>query len=355
MIPKPPWRCTRIAAAPLVLLVATTWSCQPAARMAIEIRPEGGISPPWRVNLSADGAAEMELSGDFLRALHESDPRPAPVTLSFSFKADGPNVDASVFTQDHKILATRSVDQYEFVDLNELATLGYRSLFLRIVPAAPPAQHGFIVSKAPSLRVETISTSQFDCAATITNSSSRDVVGFVLSNGEHGFSDSYSFQGTPVIRANGKTHRYCPFLPSETVVLTAATFKDGYHEGDSPAAARLLAWQIGAITQYRLIAPAIDRVIADPAMNDDQRIAQIKEGIFHLSTEADLATIRALRSRFPDLPVSAPVENLHMGLLMARESIWRWFYPYEQARTEAAPQRTLPAISKLWEAAPDQF
>jgi hypothetical protein len=53
----------------------------------------------------------MALSGDSLGALRESDPPPAPVTLPLEFKADGANVDASVFTQDHK--------------LNELAPLGY--------------------------------------------------------------------------------------------------------------------------------------------------------------------------------------------------------------------------------------
>jgi len=318
---------------------------------AVEVRAEGGTNPPWRVNLPPNGEAGIELSGDSLRALPET--APAPVTVSLNFKADGANVVAALFTEDRKLLGKHFIHPYEFVELNELRTIGYRSFTLRIVPAFPPAHHRIIVSKAPSLRIETISTSQFDCAATVTNSSSRDVVGFVLSDGAHDFSDSYSLHGTPVIRASGKTRRDCPDFPSGTV-LTAATFSDGSHEGDEHAAARLLAWQIAAITQYRLMAPAIDRIVADLALNDDQRIALIKEGIFHLSAEADLATIRALRSRFPGLPVNALAENLHMGLFMAREQIWHWFYPYEQART-AAPPGTPTAISKLWQEARDQL
>jgi len=344
----------RISGSALLLLLVVTGGCQRAADMAIEVRAAGGTNPPWRVNLVRNGDARIELSGEFLSTLPETVPHPTAVNVSLSFKAEGAHVIASAFTEDHKLLGRQSVYPYEFVELHEIRTIGYRPLTLRIIPAGPPSQHGFSDSKAPSLRVETISTSSgFDCAATITNSSFQDVIGFVLSSGDHGFSDFYSFKGTPVIRASGKTRRYCPDFPSGTV-LTAATFKDGAHEGDSRAAARLVAWQIGAITQYRLIAPAINRAIADPAMNDDQRIAQIKEGIFHLSAEADLATIRTLRSRFPDLPVSALVSNLHVGLLMARETIWRWFYPYEQARTEAAPQRPPPAISKLWQEARDQ-
>lgn len=114
-----------IAAIALVLLIAPTVSCQRAATMAIEIRPEDGTSPPWRINLSPDGAAGMELSGDSLRALPGAGPPPAPVAVWLSFKADGANVIASVFTPDDKLLGTHSVHQYEFVELNEFATLGY--------------------------------------------------------------------------------------------------------------------------------------------------------------------------------------------------------------------------------------
>jgi hypothetical protein len=60
-----------------------------------------------------------------------------------------------------------------------------------------------------------------------------------------------------------------------------------------------------------------------------------------------------MRSRFLKLPSDVIAGDLNMGLLMAREKIWHWFYPYELART-ASPQRTQPAISKLWQEARDQ-
>jgi hypothetical protein len=99
----------------------------------------------------------------------------------------------------------------------------------------------------------------------------------------------------------------------------------------------------------------ISRTVADPALSDDQRIALIKDGIFHLSTGADQATIRALRPKFLDLPAIVVTSDLNMGLLMARENIWHWFYPYEQARTDTSQQRTPPVISNLWEEAKNQL
>jgi hypothetical protein len=336
----------RISGSALLLLLVVIGGCQRTASMAIEVRTEDGTNPPWRVNLVESGETGIELSGEFLSTLPETVPPPAPVTVSLSFKAEGAHVIASAFKQDHRLLGRHSVHQYEFVELNELRTIGYRPLILRIVPAVPPAQHGLIVSKAPSLRVETTSTSQSACAAIITDLSSRDVVGYILGTG----SDYYSFKGIPVIRGKGKVRKYCP---SSGEVLTAATFRDRSHEGDDRAAAGLLGWQIAAITQYRLITPIIDRVVADPALNDDQRIALIKENIFHLAIEADVPTIRAMRSRFLKLPADVIAGDLNVGLLMAREQIWHWFYPYELART-ASPQRTPPAVSKLWQEARDQ-
>jgi hypothetical protein len=335
----------RISGSALLLLLVATAGCQRAATMAIEIRTGNGTNPPWRVNMVGNGEAGIELSGELLSTLPEKVPPPAPVTLSLSFKAEGANVVASAFTRDHRLLGRHSVHQYEWVILNEIAILGYRPFTLRIIPAVPPEQHKILVSYAPSLRIEEVSDSQFDCAITVTNISPRDVVGYTLGDA----SDAYSLLGTPVIRGNGKARRYCPGLGT---VLTAATFKDGSHEGDDRSAARLLAWQIAAITDYRLIAPVIDRTVADPALNDDQRIAIIKAAIFNLSTTPDVTTLRALRSRLLQLPDET---ILNLGLIMARENIWHWFYWYEQARNDPSPERTLPSIAKLWQQARDQL
>ena len=155
-----------------------------------------------------------------------------------------------------------------------------------------------------------------------------------------------------MLRALETRRRACP---APRAVLTAATFRDGSHEGDDRSAARLLGWQIGAITQYRLVAP-YDRPHrrADPTLNDDQRIALIKEAIFRLATETDTATIRAFRSRFRNCQQKQLTGDLNFGLVMAREQIWWWFYPYEDARSDASHKRTPPSVRKLWEEAPKQ-
>src|ERR1700683_3196733 len=108
----------RISGPALLLLLVATGSCQRAADMAIEVRTEGGINPPWRVNLIENGEAGIELSGEFFYKLPEKVPPPVPVTVSLRFKAEGFSVVASAFTRDHKLLGRHSVHPYEFVELS---------------------------------------------------------------------------------------------------------------------------------------------------------------------------------------------------------------------------------------------
>jgi len=156
----------------LGLAVLVTTACnylRRAADMAVEVLPADRTIPNWRLNLSPNGEARLELSAESLTPIAETNSPPAPATLSLDFKADGPNVIATVLTQGHKLLGRHTVHPYEFVELNEIANLGYRPFTLMIAEAAPPAEHTALVSNAPSLRIEATTTNQFECAMTVTN------------------------------------------------------------------------------------------------------------------------------------------------------------------------------------------
>ncbi len=95
---------------------------------------------------------------------------------------------------------------------------------------------------------------------------------------------------------------------------SSTKFRLHSHQGDENVAVGLKSGQISYETQYRRIRPIIDRIIQDPALDDDARVALIQEELHNLSNQPDDATIRAVRSQFPDLPNEVVVKDLTDGL-----------------------------------------
>jgi hypothetical protein len=106
----------------------------------------------------------------------------------------------------------------------------------------------------------------------------------------------------------------------------------------------LMEPKLGYGTQYRRIRPVIDHIIQDPALDDDARVARIREELHNLSNQPDDATIRVLRSQFPDLPTEAVAKHLTDGLDSARRNIWSGLYGYVHSSGTYPP----PSHPPLW-------
>lgn len=112
------------------------------------------------------------------------------------------------------------------------------------------------------------------------------------------------------------------------IKVAAAILSDGSYEGDENVAVGLKSGQIRDETQYRRIRPIIDRIIQNPALDDDARVALIQEGLHNLSNQPDDATISAVRSQFPDLPNEVVVKDLTDGLDSAKPLLAEWWRRY---------------------------
>lgn len=240
--------------------------------------------------------------------------------------------------------------------MTELKKIGYKPISLKVVKAVPPpvAAHPTLTSKVPSLEITFAKHDDIEaqmvagggdlqfCTEVLHNRSSRGVVAYVLGDGVdprigvEGGSERANFRGHPVIAPNGDSRKELITFSRDAgtapqrqqVVVVAAIFSDGSHEGDNKAAARLKGEEIGRLIINRLITPVIDRAVNDNSLNDNTRAARIKDELFHISIRPDQSTTRTIQAQFPDVPTDVLVKDLIHGLESARAGIWGDLYGY---------------------------
>lgn len=332
------------------------------------------------------------MSTDSLNPLPGTDPNRPPLTLALGFTAEADKVVATIYTvppesdplrwsDGHKhLLGTHSARLNETIELTELKKIGYEPYSLKVVKAVPPPKaHPTLTSKVPSIEISLDDGDDMEsrmaaagdgrsCAVVLRNVSAYGVLAYVLDEGGDPQSGtawstgSRSSFGKPLI-APGATHKQIVSfgrsvamsegdanLPAQQqqLIVAAAIFSDGSHEGDDHVAAGLKAEQIGDLTVYRLITPIIDRIVGDRAMNDEARTARIKEEIYRVSTQPDQATILALQSQFPSLPTEVLVESLTRGIDSARNRIWSDLYGYMNNCCQYPPPDHI-SLSTWWQ------
>ncbi len=135
---------------------------------------------------------------------------------------------------------------------------------------------------------------------------------------------------------------------SNEVILAAAIFSDGSHEGDDQFAARLQTQQIAGKIQFQHMAPVIDRIVNDATLDDATRVAQIREQLHNLSNQADEATLRAATSQFPNLPRETVAEDLRDGFDSARRNIWSSLYSHVHSSGTSPPPLHPPPVADWW-------
>jgi hypothetical protein len=319
------------------------------------------------VILGERGLTSTEITGEYLRPLPGYSARDEqPVTLKLDFTIERnkvvttvyaipPDSDPLRYSDGHKHwLGTHSARLNETVDLQELKQVGYLPFALKIVSARPAAPtHPTIISKVPSIQVDLAAEDLRRYTLSLRNTSSRAVVAYAFDDSRNSMSISrttFNFHGQPVI-APGAAKRDYEFAVGQIpgrIVLAAAVFSDGSHEGEASLAAQLKSGQIGYRTQYRRMEPAIDRIIHDPSLDDDGRVARIRENLHDLSNQPDAATIRAMQSQFPDLSNEAVVADLTEGLNAARRNIWGQVYGYVHSSGTWPPPNRPPPLADWW-------
>jgi hypothetical protein len=341
------------------------------SRFAVEFPRQDeatGILSNRYVIVYGGGLTSTEMPDDSLRPL----PRRAAgigrrFTLKLDFTTEHNKVVTTVYTippeseplrysDGHKrLLGTHSARLNETVELPELKTIGYQPLTLKIVSAQPKTpSHPTIISEVPSIQVDFDGEDLVSYTLLLRNVSSRGVVAYALDEG--GDSDSLSisrvvgnFYGRPVIAPRAAKKQMIVEDPSQRrIVVAAAVFTDGSHEGNDDLAARLKSGQIGYRTQHRRIEPSIDRIIRDAALDDDRRLARIREELHNLSDRPDAEAIRAMRSQFPDLQNDVVVKDLTDAFDSARQNIWGGVYGYAHSSGTWPPPSHPPPLAEWW-------
>jgi hypothetical protein len=340
-----------------------------------------------------NGWTGTEMSTDSLNPLPGTDPNKPPLALALQFAAKGDKVVATIYTvppasdplrwsDGHKqLLGTHSARVNETMELTELKKIGYEPYSLKIVKAVPPDKaRPTLTSKVPSIEISLDDGDDMEsrmaaagdgrsCAVVLRNVSSHGVLAYVLDEGGDPQSGTAWSTGSrssfgKALIAPGAVHRQIVSfgrsvettsqsdanLPAQQqkLIVAAAIFNDGSHEGDDDVAAKLEGEQIGDLTVYRLVTPIIDRIVGDQAMNDEARMDRIKEEIYRLSTQPDQATVLALQSQFPSLPPDVLVKSLTRGIDSARNSIWSDLYGYMHNCCQYPPPDHI-SLSAWWQ------
>jgi hypothetical protein len=286
-------------------------------------------------------------------------------TLKVDFRSEGNKVIATVYaltvphSDPHRyedpykpLLGVHSARLGQTIQLDELAKLGYVPITYKIVSAGPPTgSQPTLISKAPSIEIRVVDENREMYTLALHNRSSKDVLAFAYVRDEGGHTraidTSQSFDpNRPLIPAGMTYTREAP--PGSPTVLAAALFADGSHEGDSEIAAPLYAMQLGREAQVRRADPLIRRIIADRALDEAGKIAQIRSALSGLSTVPEGPALGLMRKSFPDLPYATLKRDLAQGLEQGQRGLWSSLYEFEHQNAVYPRPKTHPPIERWW-------
>ncbi len=317
--------------------------------------PNGG-----HLLVTARGGSDNEIPAGSLQRL--SDARTPSIhldTLKVDFQREGDRVIATAYAltvphgNPHRyedaykpLLGVHSARLGQVIQLKELSKLGYVPITYKVVSAkAPEGPRIAPVSHAPSIAVgvleENIAMSRLD----IHNSSAKDVVAVALISGNSLMMET-SHPERPLIPAGTTNTREIP--STAPIVLTAALFADGTHQGDPQLAATLYATQLGRETEERLADPLIRRIIAVRGIDDPAKFEQIRSALSGLSITPKVSMLREMHKSFPDLPSATLKKELSRGLDEGRRDLWSSLYEFEHQNAVYPPPKTHPPIERWW-------
>jgi hypothetical protein len=323
---------------------------------------------------------------DLLRPLDPAAPSSTHGSLLVRFAAKAGRVTTTVYIippesdrphdsdGDKRLLGTHSARLNETVTLDELKNIGHVPFTIRIVKANPPqTAHPALISKVPSIQIAITEqgiphfgdADTPSCSVILHNLSTRGVLAYYLSEGPdtggQGILPSYAGpaidpgkDSRPLLFTFGHATKMTPQgrltlpAPPQQIVLEAAIFSDGSYEGEHKVAADLKAREMENLTFYRVIVPIIDRIVGDSSLNDDTRVARIKEEIFRISSEPDEATLHSLEADFPDVPSADLATDLTRGLDGVKNDVWGRLDAYVSKCCQSPPPDHI-SVPEWWQ------
>jgi hypothetical protein len=201
-----------------------------------------------------------------------------------------------------------------------------------------------IVNRIPSIQARVVDKDRDGYTLLLRNVSSRGIVSYSIAESPDSSLTADSHQRTLMPPGGTRTARI--EHTTRKLVVTAALFTDGSHEGDSDAAAQLKSGQISYEIQEGRALPIIDRIVKAPSINDEIRLAQIKDELSRLSNEPDHKTIQQMRSQFPDLSPDVVRKDLTNALYSARVNLWSELYGYMHSSGEYPPPDHPPPLAE---------
>jgi hypothetical protein len=259
-----------------------------------------------------------------------------------------PHEDPRRYDDAHKkLLGVHKARIGQRFELKELEEIGYRPLMFRVVAPQPPAlPHLELISKAPSVQLSLARDGRASLVVAMKNVSNRNVLAYAFSAGNGSISRESLSTGVPIITAGAS--RTMPLDDPSPLVLVAAIFEDGGHEGDASAAAKLYGHWLGYLTQARRADPLIRGIVADPALNEEGKIAHIRTALLALPKQPDEAMIRTAKAAFPDCELPQLKRDLTNGLDLGLSGIWSSLYGFEHQSATYPRPATHPPIARWW-------
>ena len=339
-----------------------------------------GLSLTRHLNI-AEGTSE-EISFIALRPLAGATNRLTDGSLNIVFSLESDKVIAHVYAippdtdplrykDGHKrLLDTHSARLNETFSLDELKKIGYTPYTIKVVKATPPqTAHPALSSKAPSVQIAIteagppLNTSDDapSCNVVLHNLSSKSVMAYFISaNGGLESSDPYgksiidpgkdsrpeqiTFGRSSDMTPRGRVEN--PPKPQQATV-EAVLFTDGSFEGEPSVAAQVKTRQIANLAIYRLVTPVIDRIVADSSLNDNQRVARVKEEIYRISSGPDQPTMQFLQTLFPGVAAADLSTDLTRGRDAAKNGVWSDLYGYMNNCCEFPPPDHI-SVAEWW-------
>ena len=281
-------------------------------------------------------------------------------TLKVDFRTEGgkvvatgyaltaPQGDPRRYEDAHKhLLGVHSARLDQTLELKELEKMGYQSVTYRVVTAKPPVPtHPTLISKARSIELELASGDRAKYKVVMRNVSDRDVMGYAFGGSQNMTSSTSVDASRPLIKARAVHEAAMPV--GSPIILAAALFADGTHEGDREAAARMYAQWMGHETQRRRADPAIQAILEDKTQDDDAKIARIRSELTKLPKKPDARMLDAMRAAFPGVPSTTMERDLAQGLDAGIHNIWGSLYSFEHQSGVYPPPKSRRPLKEWW-------
>ncbi len=271
-------------------------------RFAIEVPGH----PPTHTPVFDGGGSSNQLS--FLSLTEDSvlaQTADAPVTLQLDYSAEGGRariVSYAIYQSGRKKLGEHRARLNETVRLTELQKLGYLPFTVRVLPPTPPPRpNPALSSDAPSISIEVVKQNWDSFTLAVHNLSPHAVVAFAIGDIPTPHGDGYTTtRGTaarPAIPPGGTIA--FEHYGAGPILVRYASFDDGSWEGDPVIVAFEKAQQAATHALLGQIDEVATRILGDPSLDDDARIARIRSAIDALPEKPAPALIRQALAGLP--------------------------------------------------------